>query len=184
MLSDMEIVKGMQTGDIIIEPYNEKQLNPNSYDVRLGEHFWVMNSNTQGPSLLFHRNSPEHDFHLVVFNPGEPFLLRPGSFVLGHTEEFIGSTKNYAPHIMTRSSPARCGIMTHLAAGFGDVGFANRWTLEIANLGTHTVPMYPGETIAQIAWSRTGPTERKYKGSYARRDEWTPKDMLPRWGLP
>lgn len=181
MLSDFEIQAYYEQGDIIIEPFNKDQINPNSYDVRLGEHFWVMH----GGSQKFDREDTSKNFKPVHVKKG-PFEFHPGCFVLAHTEEFIGAIQNFAPMLETKSSIARAGLQTHLAAGFGDVGYANRWTLEIVNLGKRTVQMWPGEPIAQIAWVHIGPVEKRYKGKYVQtyRDEWKPENMLPRWPVP
>jgi len=178
MLSDTEILEGMEKGYIIINPYNEEQLNPNSYDVRLGQHIWVQKRG----NIIFNREQPETEFNLIKVKDGQGFNFQPGEFYLAHTEEFIGSLDKCAPHLMTKSSPARCGLQVHLSAGFGDVGFANRWALEIVNLGKKPVRVYPGERIAQVAWTHTGPVRRPYQGRYVQGDsEWSPENLLPRW---
>ncbi len=182
MLSDHKIKRGYEEGSIIINPFNEEQVNPNSYDVRLGRNFWVMTDY----DLTFDRNDIISNFQLVTVK-SKPFFLKPRMFVLGHTEEFIGSVARFAPHIMTKSTPARCGVMIHLAAGFGDVGYCNRWTLEIVNLSPRMIELYPGERIAQIAWSEVGFVEQLYQGKYIQHvveSGWKAEDMLPKWPTP
>ncbi len=181
MISDTEIEYAVNVGDIYISDFTKEQLNPNSYDVTLGNHFYAMRSDRRE----FDRRNPEKNYKYVYVDD-MPFKFHPGCFVLAHTVEFIGAVQNYVPHLETKSTPARCGLQIHLAAGFGDVGYYNRWTMEIVNLGKRTVNVWPGERVAQVAWTRTGPVRNKYEGKYVQTgfSNWKPENMLPKWELP
>ena len=198
MLSCTEIRAALGT-DVIIVPFREDQLQPNSYDIRLGEHFYVERHEGCVPPK-YNVYDPEHVaatwgyVHPPVQTEG-PFAgrrvlwLAPGERVLGHSEEYIGGRNTVTTMIKTRSSLGRSGLSTCLCAGSGDVGFVNRWALEISNhLKNHAIPLVIGERVAQMLFLRTGPCARPYTGQYqaagASVEEliaaWTPDVMLPR----
>jgi len=86
--------------------------------------------------------------------PEEGLILRPDQFYIAGTIEMAGSS-SFIPMYEGRSSMARLGILSHLSAGFGDVGFENRWTLEIKV--AHPVKVYPGMRIGQVAFHSVDP---------------------------
>jgi len=125
--------------DIIIEPYDETLLNPNSYNLRLHNELLVYN---QFPLDMKKPNPVEK---LLI--PDEGFLLEPGVLYLGRTLEFT-ETHNLVPMLEGRSSIGRLGMFVHITAGFGDVGFKGFWTLEIQVI--HPMRIYAGVQICQI----------------------------------
>ena len=138
ILSGKKIAKNINQ-DIIIKPYNEKQLNPNSYNLRLHN------------ELLVYDNSPldmklENKTSKLII-PQSGLLLEPGKLYLGRTLEYT-KTKNFVPMLEGRSSIGRLGMFVHITAGFGDVGFAGYWTLEM--FAVQPVKIYPGVPICQI----------------------------------
>ncbi len=138
ILSGQEIKKRLN-GDIAIEPFNEKQLGPNSYNLRLHNELLVY----KGGILDMKK---KHEVETLVLPP-EGFVLEPNKLYLGRTHEYT-KTINLVPMLEGRSSIGRLGVFIHVTAGFGDVGFAGFWTLEI--LCTQQIRIYPGIEICQI----------------------------------
>lgn len=125
--------------DIVITPYSEKQLNPNSYNLRLHEELLVY---TELPLDMKKPNPAEK---LII--PETGLLLKPGVLYLGRTLEFT-ETHNLVPMLEGRSSIGRLGMLVHVTAGFGDVGFKGFWTLEISVI--QPLIVYPGVEVCQI----------------------------------
>ncbi|XDD50305.1 dCTP deaminase [Leptospira sp. WS92.C1] len=125
--------------DIIIAPYSEKQLNPNSYNLRLHEELLVY---TELPLDMKKPNPAER---LII--PETGLLLKPGVLYLGRTLEST-ETYNLVPMLEGRSSIGRLGMLVHVTAGFGDVGFKGFWTLEISVI--QPLIIYPGVEVCQI----------------------------------
>jgi len=138
ILSGKEIQKKIGT-DIIIDPYNEKQLNSNSYNLRLHEDLMVYNE----PILDM---KAKHTTSMITI-PQEGLQLKPGVLYLGRTLEYT-ETHGYVPMLEGRSSIGRLGLFIHITAGFGDVGFKGFWTLEISCI--QPVRIYPHVEICQI----------------------------------
>lgn len=138
ILSGKEIEK--QIGkDIIIDPYSPKQLNPNSYNLRL--HNILMTYNND----LLDMKKPNEATKFEI--PESGYVLQPGQLYLGRTLEFT-ETKSYVPMLEGRSSIGRLGMFVHVTAGFGDVGFSGFWTLEIFCI--KPIKIYPGVEICQL----------------------------------
>ena len=115
ILSGLEIKKHL--GDeIIIEPYDEKYLNPNSYNLRLHNELLIYEED------VLDMKKPNKTRSLVI--PEEGLVLEPGRLYLGRTLEYT-RTDRYVPMLEGRSSIGRLGLYVHVTAGFGDVGFSN-----------------------------------------------------------
>ncbi|MGB8468443.1 MAG: dCTP deaminase [Candidatus Babeliales bacterium] len=125
--------------DIILEPFNKKQLGPNSYNLRLHDTLLIY---TQ-PTLDMKRSNAVEQLTI----PAEGFVLQPGILYLGRTVEFT-RTENLVPMLEGRSSIGRLGLFIHITAGFGDVGFAGYWTLEM--FCVQPIRVYPNVEICQI----------------------------------
>lgn len=138
ILTGKEIQKRIGN-DIVITPYSEKQLNPNSYNLRLHEELLVY---TELPLDMKKPNPAEK----LVF-PESGLLLKPGILYLGRTLEST-ETHNLVPMLEGRSSIGRLGMLVHVTAGFGDVGFKGFWTLEISVI--QPLIVYPGVEVCQI----------------------------------
>ena len=138
ILSGKEILKEMGRG-IVIEPFDERRINPNSYNLSLHD------------ELLVYRNDPldmrTPNETEAIRIPPEGLILSPGRLYLGRTAEYT-RTEGYVPMLEGRSSTGRLGLCIHVTAGFGDVGFAGYWTLEIFCI--QPVRVYPGVEICQI----------------------------------
>lgn len=132
-------IKEKLGGEIIIEPYNESQLNPNSYNLRLHHQLLVYTNN------LLDMRTPNHTTEIEI--PETGLILEPGKLYLGRTVEYTKTT-NFVPMIEGRSSVGRLGLFIHITAGFGDVGFNGYWTLEM--FCVHPIKIYPNVEIGQI----------------------------------
>lgn len=137
ILSSSEILK--QKNNIVIKPFNIKQLNPNSYDLTLNPTMYVYTGDVLDPKK---ENSIQ-----VITIPEEGYTLQPGEVYIASTNEYT-ETYNYVPCLADKSSLARLGISTHFNAGFGDNGFRGHWTIEIAV--TKPTILYPNMKICQI----------------------------------
>jgi dCTP deaminase len=152
ILSDKKILEAIESGDIVIEPYNRDCLGTNSYDVHLGK--WLANYKDE---VLDARKHNQID-HFEI--PEEGFVLQPGVLYLGVTEEYT-ETHHAVPFLEGKSSVGRLGIDIHATAGKGDVGFCNYWTLEISC--TQSVRVYAGMPIGQLIYFMVeGDIERFY----------------------
>ena len=123
ILTDIEILKAINKGEIVIEPYDASCLGTNSYDVHLGKYLA-----TYKDQVLDAKKHNEID-HFEI--PEEGYVLLPGQLYLGVTEEYT-ETHTTVPFLEGKSSVGRLGIDIHATAGKGDVGFCNTWTLEIS----------------------------------------------------
>lgn len=139
ILSGLEIKKEIARGNIIIEPYDQRRVNPNSYNLRLADELLVYDG-----ELLDMKT--ENAYRRMTI-PESGLVLEPGVLYLGRTEEFT-ETKTFVPMLEGRSSVGRLGLMIHVTAGFGDVGFAGYWTLEMQCV--KPVRIYPRVEICQI----------------------------------
>lgn len=138
ILSGKEI-KNRLNKDILIDPFHEKQLGPNSYNLRLYHELMVYDE----PVLDLKK---EHKVKTIVI-PQEGLVLEPGKLYLGRTVEYT-KTEKLVPMIEGRSSIGRLGLFIHITAGFGDVGFRGFWTLEI--FCVQPIRIYAGVEICQI----------------------------------
>ncbi len=138
ILSGKEILKHIGE-DIIIEPFSEERINPNSYNLTLFNELLVYKNDTLDMKI------PNETEKLII--PEEGLLLEPGKLYLGRTNEFT-QTNKYVPMLEGRSSTGRLGLFIHVTAGFGDIGFAGYWTLEI--FCVQPIRIYPNTEICQI----------------------------------
>ena len=155
ILSGLEIQNHIGR-EIIIDPFHADRLNPNSYNLSLHDELLVYTHD----SLDMRHNNPTQKLHI----PPEGFMLTPGKLYLGRTAEYT-KTEGYIPMLEGRSSIGRLGICIHVTAGFGDVGFAGYWTLEL--FCVQPVRIYAGVQIAQIYYHTISePYERYENGKY------------------
>lgn len=138
ILSGKEI-KNRLNKDIVIDPFNDKQVGPNSYNLRLHHELMIYDE----PMLDLKK---EHKVKTIVI-PQEGLVLEPGKLYLGRTVEYT-KTEKLVPMIEGRSSIGRLGLFIHITAGFGDVGFRGFWTLEI--FCVQPIRIYAGVEICQI----------------------------------
>lgn len=141
--------------EIIIEPFNEQQLNSNSYNLKLHNELVIYES------CILDVKKDNRISKIII--PQEGIILNPGKLYLGRTAEYT-ETKGYVPMIEGRSSIGRLGMFIHVTAGFGDVGFRGYWTLEISCI--QPVRIYSGIEICQIFYHEIRGDVIEYNGKY------------------
>ncbi|HEY9676743.1 MAG TPA: dCTP deaminase [Drouetiella sp.] len=157
ILVDHEIRQEIAQGTLILEPYDDKLIQPNSYDVRLADRFsW--HEKGEWADKVIDPYISESILEGLVHVVDESIVIQPGHFVLGATLERICLPKNIVGQLTGKSSLARLGIMVHVTAGFIDAGFSHppaQITLEIVNVGNRPVRLHAGMSIAQMVFTRT-----------------------------
>ena len=138
ILSGKEILKHIGK-DIIIEPFDKKKINPNSYNLSLCNELLVYENN------ILDMKKQNKTKKIII--PEDGLTLQPNKLYLGRTNEFT-KTHEYVPMLEGRSSIGRLGLFIHVTAGFGDIGFSGYWTLEI--FCVQPVIIYPNVEICQI----------------------------------
>ena len=161
LLSDRDILGEVHTGGILLEPWDPSMVQPSSVDVRLDKFFRVF-ENHRYPSIDPSVEQP--DLTRLIETPvDEPFVLHPGEFVLGSTYERVTLGPAVAARLEGKSSLGRLGLLTHSTAGFIDPGFSGHVTLELSNMATLPVKLYPGMKIGQLCFFQlTSPAENPY----------------------
>ena len=212
-LSDTKILAAMKEGSIIIEPFVRPNLATSSYDVTLGEFFFTEQHPAHFENIfnIYDKNHIErvwgteprrakkardvfekYNIDWKGIDPDEQIvLMAPGETILGHTNEFIGGRDHITTMMKARSSLGRSFISVCKCAGWGDVGYINRWTMEIQNTSNrYYIPLVVGRRIAQIVFFETGPIQAsdyaasgKYQSGgtvFELKKLWKPYMMLPR----
>ncbi|MEK7193171.1 MAG: deoxycytidine triphosphate deaminase [Patescibacteria group bacterium] len=218
LLSQNQILKHMKNGTIIIDPFDERKLKTVSYDITLGEWYWK--ERAPGGRATVHNVYDEKSTELIWEGPlkaqsveaveehlGKQFknippgskiiLLEPGETVLGHTVEFIGGRDICVAKMYARSSLGRNFIEVCKDAGWGDVGYFNRWTMEITNNSRYfSIPLVVDRRIGQMVFYEVAPLDKKnvdYVGEGGKyqssqdveevKASWKPEMMIPRMHL-
>src|ERR1700726_1088727 len=164
LLSDRDLRAEIAAGRLGIDPFDDALVQPSSVDVRLDTLFRVFN-NTRYTHIDPARQQDELT-SLVEPAEGEPFVLHPGEFVLGSTLEMCTLPDDLAGRLEGKSSLGRLGLLTHSTAGFIDPGFSGHITLELSNVATLPIKLWPGMKIGQMCFFRlSSPTERPYGSS-------------------
>jgi dCTP deaminase len=161
LLSDRDIRAEIKAGTVCIEPYDETMIQPSSVDVRLDRYFRVF-ENHRYPHIDPAEEQPDLTREVVTPHD-EPFILHPGEFVLGSTFEVFTLPDDIAGRLEGKSSLGRLGLLTHSTAGFIDPGFSGHVTLELSNVATLPIKLWPGMKIGQLCILRlTSPAEHPY----------------------
>lgn len=182
MYSNTDILAAIENKTIKISPYEPKQLQTNSYDIRLGKAFYRVFWDTEGPFYV----GP------FVYLDGEKVEIPIGGTLLGMTRERIGTSGKVVAELRSRESTRRMGITTNCGAGLGDIGYDNYWTLKFTaftemrqfDFRNRSEPilsepfLHPGDIVAQMVFyeCKSKPT-KKYDGQY--QVDW-PMNMIPR----
>ncbi|MBI3421231.1 MAG: deoxycytidine triphosphate deaminase [Candidatus Sungbacteria bacterium] len=213
LLSRNGILRHYNEGSIVIDPFDERKLKTVSYDVSLGEWFW-REGHPDGRATLHNLYDEESTkrvwqgpyqaegayevssrlgVELANIKPSDKIiLLRPGETILAHTEEFIGGRDRAVAKMYARSSMGRNFIEVCKDAGWGDVGYFNRWTMEVTNNSQHfMVPLVVGRRVGQMVFYEVEPVNAdpdyvKEGGKYQRSQDleelkrsWSPHQMIP-----
>ena len=161
LLSDRDIKAELQRDRIRMEPFLPEMIQPSSIDVRLDRYFRLFD-NHKYAYIDPAEDQPELT-RLIETTAGEPFILHPGEFVIGSTYEQITLPDDVAARLEGKSSLGRLGLLTHSTAGFVDPGFSGHVTLELSNVATLPIKLWPGMKIGQMCFFRlSSPAERPY----------------------
>jgi dCTP deaminase len=222
LLSNSAILSHKEKNNIVIEPFIRRNLANSSYDVTLGN-FYYRQAEYGKKSMRVDRNlqiynmydesdvkhmwrgpleaesvkdfSKKWKIKLTNIDPEDKIILiYPGETILAHTNEFIGGRINITTMMKARSSIGRNFIEVCKCAGWGDIGYINRWTMEITNNNSHfAIPLVVGRRIAQIIFFEGDPIlkdedyitqgDSKYSSSLdveQLKKEWNPTMMLPK----
>ena len=161
ILSDRSLRLAIAAGRIVVEPYDEGLVQPSSIDVRLDRRFRVFRNHTAG--VIDVKQDTRGMTELVEVPEDGVFMLHPGEFVLGSTFERVAVPDDLVARIEGKSSLGRLGLLIHSTAGFVDSGWDGHITLELANVASLPITLYPGMKIGQISFMEmTTPAERPY----------------------
>lgn len=155
ILTGPEIIESAGNGKISISPFNRDQVNPNSYNVCLGETLVTYSDEVID---AYHPNPTE----VTKIDPSG-YVLQPDELYLGHTVEEVGSDF-YVPLLFGRSSVGRLGLFVEITAPIGDIGFHGQWTLMLSPV--RPLRVYPGMKIGQIMFFDTLGEIEPYSGKY------------------
>jgi dCTP deaminase len=169
LISDRDIRTEIDSQRIVLEPFDPDMVQPSSVDVRIDKFFRLFD-NHKYAHIDPAEEQPELT-RLVEVNTGEPFILHPGEVVLGSTYETVTLPDDIAARLEGKSSLGRLGLLTHSTAGFIDPGFSGHVTLELSNMATLPIKLWPGMKIGQLCFFRlTSAAEHPYgSGKYGNR---------------
>ena len=161
LMSDRDIRASIEAGQIGLEPLDMNLLQPSSFDVRIDRFFRLFDNHKY--AFIDPAEPQEELTRFIEVAPDEPFILHPGEFVLGSTYEFVKLPDNVAARLEGKSSLGRLGLVTHSTAGFVDPGFNGHVTLELSNMATLPIKLWPGMKIGQLCFFQlSSPSETPY----------------------
>jgi dCTP deaminase len=163
LLSDRDIRAELEADRVVLDPYDPSMLQPSSIDVRLDKYFRLFD-NHKYPFIDPATDQPELT-RLVEADNDEAFVLHPGEFVLGSTYEAVSLPDDVAARLEGKSSLGRLGLLTHSTAGFIDPGFSGHVTLELSNVATLPIKLWPGMKIGQMCFFRLSSASEHPYGS-------------------
>jgi dCTP deaminase len=150
ILSDRTIREAIASGRIVIDPIDVQDVQPSSVDLHIDRYFRVFRNHT---TPYIDPKQPQEDLTEMVEIPdGEAFILHPGEFVLGSTHERVVLPDDLVARLEGKSSLGRLGLLIHSTAGFVDAGWDGHLTLELSNVATLPIALYPGMKIGQISF--------------------------------
>lgn len=155
ILSGSKINEMILDNKIVIDPFNIEQINPNSYNFRLGSTLRVYDADIIDPK--------KENKTTIIEIPHTGYVMQPSILYLGHTEEVMGSN-HFVPIIRGRSSIGRLGIFVHITADLIDIGSINQWTLQMHCV--QPVRIYPGILIGQVTFWKVEGDIVLYNGKY------------------
>jgi dCTP deaminase len=171
LLSDRDIIAEIDAGRVVLDPWDPEMVQPSSIDVRLDKYFRLFDNHKYA---VIDPAADQPDLtRLVEVDGDEPFVLHPGEFVLGSTYEQVTLPDDVAARLEGKSSLGRLGLLTHSTAGFIDPGFSGHVTLELSNVATLPILLWPGMKIGQLCFFRLSSAAEQPYGSaaYGSRDQ-------------
>lgn len=161
ILSDRDIRAQIESGRVVINPFDPSCVQPSSVDLHVDRQFRVF-ANSRYPFIDVRKEMP--DLTELVEVPGdEPFILHPGEFVLGSTLERVALPDDLVARLEGKSSLGRLGLLIHSTAGYVDPGWDGYLTLELSNVANLPITLYPGMRIGQISFFElSSPAQEPY----------------------
>ncbi|MFT4108543.1 dCTP deaminase [Propionicimonas sp.] len=164
LLSDRDIRAELAAGRVVLDPFDDAMVQPSSVDVRIDRLFRLFDNHKY--AVIDPAQEQPDLTHLVEVATDEPFVLHPGEFVLASTYEVVTLPDDIAARLEGKSSLGRLGLLTHSTAGFVDPGFSGHVTLELSNVATLPIKLWPGMKIGQLCFFRlSSPAEHPYGSS-------------------
>jgi dCTP deaminase len=161
LLSDRDIAAAIASGRVVFDPFDPEMIQPSSIDVRLDRLFRLFDNHKY--PVIDPAEEQKDLTRLVEAPPDGPFILHPGEFALGSTVECVTLPDDIAARLEGKSSLGRLGLLTHSTAGFIDPGFTGHVTLELSNVATLPIKLWPGMKIGQMCFFRlSSPAEKPY----------------------
>ena len=159
ILSDQTIRRMLEKKSLVIEPLEERQIQPASVDIRLGNTFSVVEDSSAGIIDL------EREIRYKTIET-DKYLLLPGQFVLATTKEYIALPEDLTAFVEGRSSLGRMGLFIQ-NAGWVDPGFRGEITLELYNANRCAIELTAGRRVGQLVFARMdAPALKPYNGKY------------------
>jgi dCTP deaminase len=163
ILSDGSIRKALADGRVVIDPLDERCIQPSSVDLHVDRYFRVFRNDTT--PYIDPKEPQENLTELVEIGEEQAFILHPGEFVLGSTLERVALPDDLVARLEGKSSLGRLGLLIHSTAGFVDAGWDGHLTLELSNVANLPIAIYPGMKIGQISFlEMTAAAEQPYGG--------------------
>jgi dCTP deaminase len=167
ILSDGDIRRELAAGRIVIEPFDERDVQPSSVDLHVDSRFRGVGE-TRQPYIYAREPMPDLT-ELIEVAGDEPFILHPGEFVLGSTLERVAIPDDLVARLEGKSSLGRLGLLIHSTAGYVDPGWNGYLTLELSNVANLPITIYAGMKIGQISFFQlSSPAEVPYGSKQTR----------------
>lgn len=161
ILSDRTLREQIESGRIVVDPYDPSCVQPSSIDVKISNLFRVFRNHTA--KLIDVKEDMTNLTELVEIADDGVFILHPGEFVLGSTAERVAVPDDMVARIDGKSSLGRLGLIIHSTAGFIDPGFDGHITLELTNIATLPITLYPNMKVGQVSFMMmTSPADQPY----------------------
>lgn len=161
ILSDRSISEALASGRIVVDPLDPSMVQPSSIDVTVDRYFRVFRNHTT--DIIDVKQNLEDLTELVEIAEDDRFILHPGEFVLGATAERVKLADDLVARLEGKSSLGRLGLLIHSTAGFVDAGWDGYLTLELSNVATLPITIYPGMKIGQLSFLQmTTPADNPY----------------------
>jgi dCTP deaminase len=170
ILSDVDIRKEIESGRIVIDPFDPAAIQPSSIDLHVDDRFRVF-ANSRYPYIDVKKEMPGLTEVVEVADP-DPFILHPGEFVLGSTLERVAIPDDMVARLEGKSSLGRLGLLIHSTAGYVDPGWDGFLTLELSNVANLPITIYPGMKIGQISFFRLSTAAERPYGSTETRSKY------------
>lgn len=161
LLSDRDIRAQIEAGRVRLAPFDDSMVQPASVDVRIDRFFRVFDNHKY--AMIDPATEQADLTREIAVDPDEAYMLHPGEFVLASTYEQVTLPDDVAARLEGKSSLGRLGLLTHSTAGFIDPGFQGHITLELSNMATLPVALWPGMKIGQLCFFQlSSAAERPY----------------------